>query len=439
MESHHPVVIIGAGITGMSCARRLKKDYLILEKTERPGGLCKTESVDGFVFEDVTHLIHIRTPEVKKEVEEILGDNKRFFEREAYTFLDGKLGDYPFQIYANHFSKQIQKECFEGLLKAHLHPNENPTNYKEWLLSRFGEGMCKHFFFPINEKQWLRPLEEMVVGGTSRFVPKASIHDFVCATFLGEKIIAGYNPQFFFPLKGGIESLSKGMARDIHGMKFHQEVSRIDVSRKIVQTQGGESFAYDWLVATMPLPNIIRAIADAPAEIKEAAKKLSYVSELNVNLGVKGTPPKGQWIYVPETKYPFFRVNMGSKLAPGMAPEGHYSLWVESTFRPENKPDVATQTQKIIDGLLAAGFIQKKSDIVVQKTIIVPHAYVVYDHAHEENVKKILDYLEKNHIKAAGRFGEWKYTSIEDSILDGWRMADAILDKKLKQEIVAEE
>lgn len=429
-SNHARVVIIGAGITGMSCARRLQKDYVVLEKTERPGGLCKTEVVNGFTFEDVTHLIHIRTPEVKVEIDALLGDNKRFFEREAYTLLDGALGDYPFQVYANAFSKNTQLECFEGLLDAHLTPNENPANYKEWLLSKFGTGMCKHFFFPINEKQWHRPLEEMVVGGTSRFVPKASIKDFVRATFFGEKVVTGYNPSFFFPLKGGIEALSKRMAEGIKPLLVNQTVTRVHAAKKEVQTKDGITRTYDWLVSTMPLPALVRAIEDAPPEVKEAATKLSYVSEFNVNLGVKGTPPKGQWIYVPENKYTFFRVNMGSKLAPGMAPDGHYSLWVESTFRPEEKFDHHERTEKIINQLIEAGFVAARSDIVVQKTIVVPHAYVVYDHHHEANVKIITQYLEKNNIKAAGRFGEWKYTSIEDSVQDGWRIADEIRGSK---------
>jgi len=50
---HKEVIIVGAGLAGLSCARRLMKDdipFLILEADQRIGGRVKTDRRDGFIL-----------------------------------------------------------------------------------------------------------------------------------------------------------------------------------------------------------------------------------------------------------------------------------------------------------------------------------------------------------------------------------------------------
>ncbi len=61
------VVVIGAGISGLVCAYRLKRlgvDVVLLEKSERVGGVMRTDRVDGFLIE--------RGPNSSQGTEELL-------------------------------------------------------------------------------------------------------------------------------------------------------------------------------------------------------------------------------------------------------------------------------------------------------------------------------------------------------------------------------
>ncbi len=53
-ESAHDVVVVGAGVAGLSCARELARlglDVVLLEAAERVGGRVTSDDVDGFVVD----------------------------------------------------------------------------------------------------------------------------------------------------------------------------------------------------------------------------------------------------------------------------------------------------------------------------------------------------------------------------------------------------
>ena len=61
------IVIIGAGLTGLSTAHNLKKkghDVVIVEKESRIGGQIRTYQEDGFVYESGPNTGVVSFPEV---------------------------------------------------------------------------------------------------------------------------------------------------------------------------------------------------------------------------------------------------------------------------------------------------------------------------------------------------------------------------------------
>jgi protoporphyrinogen/coproporphyrinogen III oxidase len=54
MGNHRAAIVVGAGISGLVCAYRLKtlgNDVLLIEKSDRVGGVIHSESIDGFLIE----------------------------------------------------------------------------------------------------------------------------------------------------------------------------------------------------------------------------------------------------------------------------------------------------------------------------------------------------------------------------------------------------
>ena len=80
-----------------------------------------------------------------------------------------------------------------------------------------------------------------------------------------------------------------------------------------------------------------------------------------------------------------------------------------------------------MEDLLAARMIQRREDVLFAETEEIPHAYVIYDDAYGPARKTVMDFLEVVGIHAAGRYGQWEYSSMEDALLSG-RATAAKLD-----------
>src|SRR5690242_16325264 len=49
--SMQPIVILGGGLAGLSAAHFLQHPWILVEKSERVGGLIKTEVLEGCLFD----------------------------------------------------------------------------------------------------------------------------------------------------------------------------------------------------------------------------------------------------------------------------------------------------------------------------------------------------------------------------------------------------
>jgi len=71
------VVVIGAGVSGLTCARRLHKaglDVLVIESDSRPGGVVRSHTEEGYLVESGPNSI-LPTPDFVAEIEDAgLGD-----------------------------------------------------------------------------------------------------------------------------------------------------------------------------------------------------------------------------------------------------------------------------------------------------------------------------------------------------------------------------
>lgn len=72
MVISNDIVIIGAGIAGLSCARRLQADgipFQIVESSDRIGGRVKTDQIDGFLLDHGFQVLQDAYPEARRQLD----------------------------------------------------------------------------------------------------------------------------------------------------------------------------------------------------------------------------------------------------------------------------------------------------------------------------------------------------------------------------------
>ena len=128
----------------------------------------------------------------------------------------------------------------------------------------------------------------------------------------------GPNARFGYPLRGGFQAMMSGFVPHIKGaIELNAEVARISPDQHLVTLADGRRYRYEYLLSTIPLPELIRSMGDeAPPPIKKAAAALRHVSVRCVNLGIgRENISDKHWIYYPEDTI-FHRVFLQGNASP---------------------------------------------------------------------------------------------------------------------------
>jgi len=425
------IIILGAGLAGLSTAWHLKRrgiESSVLEKEKTVGGLCRSKQVKGFVFDYDGHLLHFRNNYTLGLVKKLLKGNLVQHRRSAWINNFGIFSQYPFQENLYALPKPVAAECLWGFIKASSSAkNKGQLNFLDWVNSTFGKGIARYFMIPYNQKFWTTPLNQMVCPWSDKFIPQFSLTDVVNGFFENTKSSFGYNATFWYPKKGGVGQLPQALEKQIGNVYKNCCVSKIDLQNKEITIKGEGKQKFDVLVITIPLPELVKIIDPLPVTILKNFEKLRWNSIFNLNLGIQGHCQEDKhWVYFPHKETSFFRVGFFHNFSGQLAPQGKSSLYAEvsySKLKPINKKKITSQ---IINDLKKAGIINKKNKILVYDTNDIKYGYPIYDLNYFSATAAIYKFLASHGVIACGRYGSWKYMSMEDAILDGKRVADGL-------------
>lgn len=419
------VVVIGGGLAGLSGAYHLQEhNPVVFEKEDEVGGICRSFRQDGFTFDVTGHLLHLKHDYTKDLIDRLLPDAFRRHDRKAAIHSNGTVTPYPFQANTYGLPPRVVRECLLGFIETLGREAPAPENFQRWALDTFGGGIASHFMLPFNEKFWKRDLREVTADWVSWAIPKPSLEEVVNGALGIVNEGMGYNPTFSYPKRGGIDCLPRALASSVRDIETGHEVTRIDGRRRTVHFSNGRLESYDNLLSTLPLPLVFDLLVEAPASLREAARKLQVVSILDINIGVDRPGVSDRhWLYFPESRYEFTRVGFPTNFSDDAAPEGTSSLYIEVTHRPDSPPNLEDTYGRAIDGLVDCGILRPDDRILTRNVIRIPHAYVVFDRHRQSSRPELIGYLEARDIIVAGRYGDWDYYSMEDTILSGRRAA----------------
>ena len=410
-------LIIGAGISGLSFSSFLdSNNYLILEKENKPGGLCKSFYIDEFIWDYSGHFFHFKTDYWKSFFINAVGlENIVSVEKNTKIFLKNRLVDYPFQSNINQLDNSDFKKCLEDLKKAN---NQSGSSFLEMIYNRFGEGICNLFLKSYNEKLYSCDLNVLDKNAMGRFFPQ--IDKNIIINSLQKKQIKTYNDSFLYP-KNGCQAIISCFEPNKKNIRYNSCIRKIDVKNHIIETEN-EIYSYKNLISSAPLSDVFELL-----NFKDKEKiDFSYNKVKVFNIGFSKGLSKCSifygvhWLYFPEKEFCFYRVGFYNHIAN----QDKLSLYVEIGYSKDEVEDV--NIKEVLNDLLKAGIIDGSFKMSAFNELTMTPAYVHIESKTEEKIKKMFVNLAEQNIYFLGRYGRWTYCSIEDCLIGAKELADKL-------------
>jgi len=155
------VAIIGAGLTGCTVAWRLAQEGIesvLLERASVPGGLIRSEHMNGVLYEPHgSHIFHTEDEEVWRLANSMTPF--RPYRHRVDIVVEGKVLNWPIllsDIDAQSRSEEIKTQLQE---REAIDPDARAqaANFEEWCLELMGPILYERYIKPYTEKQWGRP------------------------------------------------------------------------------------------------------------------------------------------------------------------------------------------------------------------------------------------------------------------------------------------
>jgi protoporphyrinogen oxidase len=413
-------LIIGAGPAGLAVAYALQGDTLVLEKEDEVGGLCRSIKHDGGVFDIGGHSFHTPHPDVAALMNEVTDGGLYLQQRDARVYSMGTLIPYPFQRYYERLpDPAVVRACEEGLREAAASEAGEPEDFEQYIVQRFGRGIAEHFMLPYNRKLWARDISKISCEWTSERVaaPKGGER---FDTSGGKRKPLQPDTRVGYPRSGGFEEMFRGLSQHVPRVSTNREVARIDPVAKVAVTTDGDEFSWDYLVTTMPLPELVRVVEGVPEELVRTASGLDYMS-LRVELLLAHGPldTEIQRVYSAEAEIPPHKIAMNHNSSSELRQRSVHAIMAEVSLSEEKPVDTSEIAPRTIDLLCDIGVLDSPDQIAWRGHVDVEYAYPVYTHARPGQVASIKAWLEPFNIYTVGRFGDWEYVNSDKCVHKG--------------------
>jgi protoporphyrinogen oxidase len=423
------VIVLGAGLAGLSAAYHLGGATEVFEKEAYVGGHSRSKTVEGFCFDEGAHVFFGKGDYAERFVRRPLAGDLIEHRAEIWNnYGDRRYGRYPVQANAHALPPEQATRCVLDFVQACQRPEGEVRTYEEWCHASFGKSFAEEFLLRYARKIWTVEPSELntewlgsKVGGR---ISRPSLEQVVRGAIDPNPHTLNYLTEFHYPARGGFGRITEPLAGRVGEVRLNCGVTRVEAAERRITFADGTVRRYEAAVSTLPLPTLVRLAVDAPPAVRAAASRLMWNSVRCVNLGVaRADIGPGHWVYFYDESIPFFRVSFPSKFAPANAPPGHSSISCEIAYSRRKPLDEDGLVGRVVDALRRTGILTDADRVVLEDQIDIPYAYVVFDFHRSASLRTIHGWMESVGLYPCGRFGEWGYHWSFEAIESGARVA----------------
>ena len=441
-EPLHPL-IIGAGPAGLTAAYQFAKaghSPLLVEASEKIGGISRTETLGAYRYDLGGHRFFSKSTEIENLWDELSDEPLLVRPRLSRIFYDGDFYDYPLRVgnaLANMGARRAAEVC-ASYLAARIHPDKNDESFEAWVSNRFGRRLYKMFFESYTEKVWGRPCSDISAEWAAQRIRNLSLGTALrSAVGLGRKgdvttLIDRFRYPRFGPgqlwessarrsigLGASIRLGERVVAFDVEGDSTSPIVTGVTVQR----SDGSEAvYSADWVASSMPLRDLVAALPIAPPEVRRIAGSLGYRGFIVVAV-VLDEPSlfPDNWVYIHSGSVRLARVQNFGNWSPDLVPDqGTSCLGLE--FFADPGDDLWTRADHDLISMAESEVrkvgLVRKGHLLSAGVTRVPDAYPVYQRGHAALFGPLQAWLSRlPNLVCVGRAGQHRYNNMDHSMM----------------------
>ena len=320
---HVKYLILGAGPSGLTLANSLKQkgesSFIVIEKEETAGGLCRSVSVDGSPFDiGGGHFLDVKQEEVTSFLFGFMPEDEwDLYVRDSRIDLNGNMVSHPLEANIWQLPENIQKEYLDAIKKAGCNTGlPMPEHFTDWIFWKLGDRIAEDYMLPYNRKMFADELNDLGTYWLEK-LPNVSFEE----TFKSCSEHKAYGTQpgharFYYPKHYGYGEVFLRMAEEIKdNILYSSKVNAIDFNDTSVTIDDGTTIEADVIITTIPW-ECFENIKGMPEDIKKDIKKLK-ISSIETRYVPKNLDTKAQWIYIPDESKPYHRILVRHNFCPG--------------------------------------------------------------------------------------------------------------------------
>ncbi|MBW1902451.1 MAG: NAD(P)/FAD-dependent oxidoreductase [Deltaproteobacteria bacterium] len=442
-----PVVIIGAGPAGLSAAYELVKrgvKPVILEKADKVGGIARTETYKGYLFDIGGHRFFTKNQKINRVWQKMLGKDFLKVPRMSRIYYHDRFFNYPLQLSNSLINLGVIQSflILSSYVKSQLRPYSEEETFDQWVSNRFGRRLYTTFFKTYTEKVWGMPCHKIRADWAAQRIKGLSLITAVSNALLGVQEAKSFITEFDYPEKGpGMmwERFKDEVGTHGGDIKLNREVTGLrqenDSIISLTYTEAGKTveIPVGQLISSTSITGLA-ALFDpkVPDDVSDAARQLRYRAFIIVILIVdKKNLFPDQWIYVHSPEVRVGRIQNFKNWSAAMVPDSEKTS-VGMEYFCNEKDDIwmmsdADLTDLASEELSRLG-LGNRDKVVDSHVVRQPNAYPVYDTGYLKHIDVIRNFLEKiENLQTIGRNGMHRYNNMDHSMLTGMFAAENVL------------
>lgn len=436
-----PVLVVGGGPAGLSCALELSRRgraVEVFESEPRVGGLSRSFDLWGHRVDLGPHRFFTADSRVSSLWRSTLDGQLHEVHRLTRILFERRFYAYPLKAGNALWNMGLLRAtgCLASYLAEQLRPAMRPAaSFEEWVVRRFGRRLYEMFFKGYSEKLWGIPCTELDVDFAAQRIRKFSLGKAIWSALGARGRHKTLVDLFDYP-DGGAGSPYERMALEIRrrGGRIHEGKSVAQVLVESGRATGieladGTLVRGGHVVSTMPLTTMVERLPDLPDPVRHACVELRYRNTILVYLRLQAMAVfPDQWLYVHSPELRFGRLtnfeNWGGRdrhedtvVALEYWCDDDDPLWNDDDEELVRLAGRDLAGTGLIDGVpLLEGHVER-----------LHRSYPVYRCGYGRHVDVIRSHLLTiDGLQAIGRNGSFKYNNQDHSILMGILAAERI-------------